>query len=64
MEISAMNNTPLLAMSTATTAVGKDLGLAMLSKQLDTTEAMGSQMIAAMEMSVNPSVGSNFDMSV
>lgn len=42
---------------------------AVLSKAMDTNEALGAGMIemidsAAMERSVNPAVGSNFDMYV
>jgi hypothetical protein len=36
----------------------------MLSKTLDLQEAQGSQLTKMMEMSVNPAVGGNFDMSV
>ena len=41
----------------------------MLSKAIDTNETIGQGIVAmidsaAMERSVNPSVGSNFDMSV
>ncbi|MBD5520115.1 MAG: putative motility protein [Lachnospiraceae bacterium] len=44
-------------------------GVAMLSKSLDTASATGNQLVemidsAAMERSVNPAVGSNFDMYV
>ena len=43
--------------------------IAVLSKALDTNEAAGNGLLkmidaAAMERSVNPSVGSNFDMVV
>lgn len=38
-----------------------DLGVAMLSKQLDASEASGESLIRAMELSVNPSIGSNID---
>lgn len=45
------------------------VGTAMLSKALDTDQALGQGLVnmidaAAMERSVNPSVGSNFDMLV
>ncbi len=45
------------------------VGVAVLSKAMDTNEALGAGMVemidsAAMERSVNPSVGSNFDMWV
>ena len=45
------------------------VGTAMLDKALDTNEALGQGLIslidsAAMERSVNPHIGSNFDMLV
>lgn len=45
------------------------IGTAVLAKALDTEEALGSGMVemidaAAMERSVNPHIGSNFDMLV
>ena len=50
-------------------AVQEKVGTAVLSKAMDTNEALGAglvQMIdaAAMERSVNPNVGGNFDMYV
>lgn len=47
----------------------KSVGEAMLAKTLDTNESVGQGIVnmidsAAMERSVNPAVGSNFDMSV
>lgn len=44
-------------------------GVAMLSKSLDQTSSMGSQIVemidtAAMERSVNPYVGGNIDISI
>lgn len=64
MDISALNNTALYALNSATTKTGETVGLAMLSNQLDVSEALSDSMIKAMELSVNPSVGGNFDMSV
>lgn len=45
------------------------IGTAVLSKAMDTNEALGAGLIemidaAAMERSVNPAVGANFDMYV
>lgn len=45
------------------------LGTAVLKKAMDTNEALGQGMVqmldaAAMERSVNPAVGSNFDMRI
>lgn len=43
-------------------------GVAMLSKSLDNLESQGASLISmmdrSMELSVNPNIGSNFDMSV
>ena len=59
--------------TTAMAVTGSDslskVDIAMLSKALDTNEAAGNGLLkmidaAAMERSVNPSVGSNFDMVV
>ena len=38
-----------------------DVGVAMLSKELASSEANGQSLIRAMELSVNPNVGGNFD---
>ena len=59
--------------STAMSVTGSDslskVEVAMLSKALDANESAGNGLLkmidaAAMERSVNPSVGSNFDMVV
>lgn len=46
-----------------------DFGVAMLSKSMDTVDALGAGLVnmidaAAMERSVNPAVGSNIDIRV
>ncbi len=41
-----------------------DVGVAMLSKALDTQEDMGAEMIKMMEQSVTPHIGANIDVSV
>lgn len=58
-----------LAMAMSQTQLMQQVGVSVLSNQIDTAEMTGntiSNMIdsAAMERSVNPSVGSNFDMYV
>lgn len=58
-----------LAMDLKSVSTMSKVGTAVLSKALDTNEALGQglvQMIdaAAMERSVNPAVGANFDMRV
>ena len=47
----------------------QSLGMAVLDKAMDTNEALGAGLIqmidsAAMEQSVNPNIGANFDMRV
>lgn len=58
-----------LSMSLSQISTQNDVGVAMLSKALDTNEEMGSSLISmmersTMEQSVLPHIGSNFDMSV
>lgn len=67
MDTSMMMATPDIASLSIAMAQNKsqtDYGMAMLSKSLDTLEANGAALTKMMELSVNPSVGSNFDMSV
>ena len=56
-----------MALSSAQTSSA--YGVAMLAKSLDQAESTGSQVVgmmdaAAMELSVNPHIGGNFDMTV
>lgn len=58
-----------LATGLSQSKIMNDVGTAVLSKALDTQESTGNQIVnmidrSAMELSVNPNVGSNFDMSV
>ena len=58
-----------LSTSLAQVNLVNNVGVAMLSKQLDMNESLGQSMVAMMdrsmmEQSVNPAVGSRFDMSV
>ena len=52
-------NIPELSTAMANVNLQNQVGVAVLSKALDSTEESG-----AMELSVNPNVGSNFDMYV
>ena len=50
-------------------SLNTDFGVKMLAKTMDNNEQIGQNIVnmidsAAMERSVNPSVGGNFDMSV
>ena len=59
---------PALSMAMSQSKVLNDFGVAMLSKSLDNMQDMGSTMVAAMdasmELSVNPDIGSNFDIRI
>lgn len=57
--ISGISSVAPSAISSAN--AGSQVGVAMLSKSLDTQQQSGSSMVKMMEQSVNPSVGSNFD---
>ena len=47
-----------------TTDAPSDIDLAVLSKQLDVSQQMGSEMVKALENSVTPYLGGNIDVSV
>jgi len=68
MEVIVMD-IPALSMALANVSTANDVGMAVLSKAMDQSEIQGAGLVnmidaAAMERSVNPSVGSNFDMLV
>lgn len=60
----------IAGLSTAMAGINtmNQVSTAVLSKSLDTAESQGEAMVAmmdrSMELSVNPNIGSNFDMSV
>ena len=58
-----------VSMALAQTQTLSNVGIAVLDKTMESTEAIGQGIMkmmdsAAMERSVNPAVGSNFDMLV
>lgn len=64
-----IGNIPSLSVAMANNDSLSKVGTAVLSKALDNAEAAGDGLLkmmdaAAMERSVNPSVGSHFDMVV
>lgn len=66
MEIGALASSALYQMNQGSVKVNgysqpTDVGVAMLSKQLALSEASGQGLIRAMELSVNPGIGSNID---
>lgn len=69
MEIGALASTALYQMNQTSTKVGgydtpSDIGVAMLNKQLDVSQSSGEALIRAMELSVNPAIGSNIDLYI
>ena len=58
MDIAALST----SMSLAT--VNNDVSVAVLAKSLDTVEEMGDGLQKMMELSVNPNLGANFDVSL
>lgn len=59
---------PALSMALSQNNILNSVGIAMLDKSLELNQDLGAQLTAAidhsMELSVNPYVGANFDMSV
>ena len=57
-----------LSMAMSQNKIMSDVGTAVLSKAIDTGEQMGQSIVnmidRSMELSVNPNVGSNIDISV
>lgn len=58
-----------LSTAMASSSLQGKVGIAVLSKAMDLNEELGAGMVqmidaAALERSVNPSVGGNFDMSI
>ncbi len=53
-----------LSTALSMTRLNNDIGVLMLSKQLDTAEAMGDSIIKLMEQSATPNLGRNIDISL
>ncbi len=58
-----------VSMALANVSTQSQVGIAVLGKAMETNEVLNGAMVnmldaAAMELSVNPSVGANFDMCV
>lgn len=55
---------PSISMAMSKSQVQSDVGVAMLSNSLDVAKTSGDAMVKMMEQSVNPYLGSQFDMLV
>ena len=64
MEISSLNFALDAVSSSSLTTVSGQASLAMLDNALEQTETSNKAMIRMMELSVNPAVGGNFDVSL
>ena len=64
MNVGSATNLPSLAISSAGKNVISDVGVAMLSKSLDTAKESGEATVKMMEQSVNPHIGGNIDYSI
>lgn len=56
----------IASLSTALSSIstGNDIGVLMLSKQLDMMETQGDGLVKALEQSVTPNLGNNIDIRV
>ncbi len=52
-----------LSISLSSISTSNDIGVAVLAKSLDVMDAEGDSLKKMMELSVNPSVGGNIDIS-
>lgn len=59
-------NIPEVSMALANVYLTNQVGIAVLDKAMESSESAGASLISmmdrSMELSVNPAVGSNFDM--
>ena len=59
---------PALSMALSQNRILNDVGIAMLSKSLDTMQENGEAMVASLdsisELSVNPDIGGNIDIRI
>ena len=53
-----------LAVSNSQSQLMYNVSVAMMAKSLDTMQTAGDNMVKMMEQSVQPNLGSNFDMTV
>lgn len=63
MELS-IDSIPFVATAMAQNNVMNAVGTSMLAKSLDVAEADMANLTKAMELSVNPGVGANFDVAI
>lgn len=60
----SVDSIPTLAMGMAQAKTLSDVNTSLLGMSLDVVSSQANELTKMMELSVNPSVGGNFDMSV
>lgn len=64
MEIGSVDSIALAAMNIKQVETLNEVGTSVLAEAMDQSEIMGQGLIKMMELSVNPGIGGNFDMSI
>lgn len=64
MDISSINAALGSVEANSATSTMGQVGMAMLDKSLELNDEINKSMIQMMELSVNPAIGGNFDMSI
>lgn len=64
MEIGSVDSIALAAMNIKQVETLTEVSTSVLAEAMDQSEIMGQGLIKMMELSVNPSIGGNFDMSI
>lgn len=64
MEIGSVDSIALAAMNIKQVETLTEVSTSILAEAMDQSEIMGQGLIKMMELSVNPGIGGNFDMSI
>lgn len=64
MEIGSVDSIALAAMNIKQVETLTEVSTSVLAEAIDQSEIMGQGLIKMMELSVNPGIGGNFDMSI
>lgn len=64
MEIGSVDSIALAAMNIKQVETLTEVNTSVLAEAMDQSEIMGQGLIKMMELSVNPGIGGNFDMSI
>ena len=64
MEIGSVDSIALAAMNIKQVETLTEVSTSVLAEAMDQSEIMGQGLIKMMELSVNPGIGDNFDMSI